>query len=333
MTALHTSARIGFMRAWQLMKAAVSAWIDDYAPSMGAALSYYTLFSLAPLLLIVIGVGGLFFGADAVRGELFSTLAELMGADGAKTVERLLASVAKPEEGVMATIVGLVVLVIGATTVFAELQSALDRIWRVPEAKKKSGVWSLVRARLLSFGMIMGIAFLLMVSLVMTALVAALGKWWSPVFGAWEATLQVVNFAVSFGMITVLFALIYKIIPTARIRWRDVWIGAAFTALLFTIGKSLIGLYIGKSAVASGFGAAGSLVVLMVWVYYSAQIFLIGAEFTWIYAHEHGSRREKPRSADVQKALVRAESDAGAEPVSQPRIIPERDDQPPSRSS
>jgi membrane protein len=281
------------LRQWsKLLKAAATAWVADYAPSMGAALSYYSVFSLAPLLLLVISIAGLVFGQDAVRGEVFGQLQGLLGVDASKAIEAVLASVSnKKTEGLVSTVIGAVVLLIGATTVFGELQDALDRIWRAPVRDRSGGVWALVRARLLSFGMILGIAFLLMVSLVLSAAVAALGKWWSGAFAGWEVLAQTVNAAVGFVMTTGVFALIYKIMPRVRVRWRDVWLGAAVTALLFTVGRFLIGLYIGKSGVASTFGAAGSLIVVFVWVYYSAQIFLIGAEFTWVYAKTFGSMR------------------------------------------
>ena len=275
---------------FSLCRQAVDAWVDDYAPSMGAALAYYTLFSIAPLLLIVISIAGLVFGADAARGEMFSELRDLMGADGAAAAQALLQSVNKPAQGVLGTLVGVVLLGIGAISVFGELQDSLDRIWRAPGRAGGSGLWTLVRARLLSFGMVLGIGFLLIVSLVASTAVAALGKFWAPWFGAWLMVAEVLNLLVSFALVTVTFALIYKIIPRVAIGWRDVWIGAAVTALLFAIGKSLIGLYLGRSSFASGFGAAGSLVVLLVWMYYSAQIFLLGAEFTWVYAHRFGSR-------------------------------------------
>jgi len=279
---------------WSLLKKSAKAWIDDRAPSMGAALAYYTMFSIAPLLLIVLSIAGLVFGDEAARGELGGQLRSMMGEKAAVAVEGLLESVNKPEKSTFATIAGFIVLLIGATTVFAELQSALDRIWRAPARKRSSGIWGLLRARLLSFGLILGIGFLLMVSLVFSAMLSALEKWWSPMFGGWEATAQVVNLIVGFVLTTTVFALIYKLMPRVRIAWRDVAIGAAVTALLFTVGKFLIGLYIGRSAVASGFGAAGSLVIVLVWVYYSAQVFLIGAEFTWVYSHELGSRRNEP---------------------------------------
>jgi membrane protein len=259
----------------------VSAWSADYAPSMGAALSYYALFSIAPLRLIVIGVAGFFFGAEAARGELFAEISGLIGAEGARAVEGLVASARKPESGMLAMAAGTFLLIMGASTVFGELQNALDRIWRAPERTQSKGWWKLIRARIASFGMILSIAFLLMVSLVLSAVVSALGKWWG---------FHLIDWALSFSLMTVLFAMIYKIIPRVRIAWGDVWVGAAATAALFAIGKVLIGLYIGRSSIASAFGAAGSLVVLMVWVYYSAQVFLLGAEFTRLHAEARGER-------------------------------------------
>jgi membrane protein len=275
---------------FKLAKESVSAWIDDYAPSMGAALAYYTLFSIAPLLIIVIAVAGFVFGEDAVRGEIAFQLGDLIGPEGARAVQGLIASPSAPAKGVIATAVSLFVLLVGATTVFGELQSALDRIWRVPAGPKASGIWNLLRTRLLSFGLVLGMGFLLLVSLVISATLAAFGAWSKGALGDWEWILQLLNLVTSLAMETGLFAMIYKIMPRARIAWRDVWIGAGVTAAMFELGKLLIGLYLGKSGVTSGFGAAGSLVLLLVWVYYSAQIFLLGAEFTWLYAHRHGSK-------------------------------------------
>jgi membrane protein len=282
-----------------LLKQAVQAWSNDYAPSMGAALSYYTLFSIAPLLLIVISVAGWFFGDEAVRGELTGALQGLMGEEGAKAIESLLAAASQPKEGIIATVIGVFVLLLGATTVFGELQNDLDRIWRAPQREEMGGVWKLLHNRLLSIGMILGIAFLLMVSLVLDAVLQALGKMWGNALWQWLA--QLLNMVVAFGLTTTVFALIYKLMPRAKIEWHDVWVGAAVTALLFAIGKFLIGLYIGRSAVASTFGAAGSLVVVMIWVYYSAQIFLLGAEFTWVYAHSYGSRKGQKRPGAVEE--------------------------------
>lgn len=283
-----------------MLKDAVQAWSNDYAPSMGAALSYYTLFSIAPLLLIVLSVAGWFFGDEAVRGELTGALQGLMGEEGAKAVESLLAAASQPKEGIIATVIGIIVLILGATTVFGELQNDLDRIWRAPQREEMGGVWKLLHNRLLSIGMILGIAFLLMVSLVLDAVLQSLGKMWGT--GALQVFAQFMNTVVGFALTTTVFALIYKLMPRAKIEWHDVWVGAAVTALLFTIGKFLIGLYLGRSAVASTFGAAGSLVVVMIWVYYSTQIFLLGAEFTWVYAHSYGSRKGQKRPGAVEVA-------------------------------
>ena len=286
---------------WHLITAAFKAWSDDYAPSMGAALSYYTLFSLAPLLIIVIAVAGMVFGQDAARGEILGQLRGIMGEEGAIAVEGMLKAASNTSESIVATIIGTVVLLLGATAVFGELQSALDRIWRTPAPQEESGLWHLVHTRLLSFGLVLGLGFLMMVSLVVSAGLAALGKWWGGWFHGWDILLEVLNFAVSFGIFTLLFAMIYKLMPRARISWRDVWTGAAVTAFLFSVGKVLIGLYLGKSSLGSGFGAAGSIVVLLAWVYYSAQIFLLGAEYTWVYANRRGSHAGRPAPAPARE--------------------------------
>ena len=277
-----------------LIKQAVSAWIDDYAPSMGAALAYYTIFSIAPLLLIAIAVAGLVFGVDAARDEVVTQLQGLTGESAAQAIQDLLKSADKPSAGLLSTVVGGALLLIGATTVLGELQNALDRIWRAPERGRTSGLWTLLRARLLSFGLILAIGFLILVSLLFGAAMAALGNWLGPAFEGWEVLAHAANLLISFGLTTGLFAMNYKLMPRVHVAWHDVWIGAIVTAALFAIGKLAIGLYIGKSGVTSAFGAAGSLAVLLIWVYYSAQIFLLGAEFTWVYAHTLGSLRGQP---------------------------------------
>ena len=299
---------------WPLVKMSVVSWRQDHASSMGAALAYYTLFSIAPVLIIVIAVAGFFLGAEAASGEIVIQLRGLLGDDGAAAVEGLIESASEPEEGLVATISSVLLLLLGATTVFAELQSDLDRIWRAEAAKTVSGWWSFLRTRLLSFGMVLALAFLLLVSLVLSAALAVLGNWWGGWFEGWAVLLEILNFVVAFAITTGLFALIYKFLPRAEIAWHDVWIGAAVTALLFAIGKFLIGLYIGRSGIASGFGAAGSFVVLLVWVYYSTQIFLLGAEFTWVYAHEYGSRRGKPRPTALNPPPSRRPSPAEPSP-------------------
>jgi membrane protein len=301
-------------QALSLVKQSVSAWSDDRASSMGAALSYYALFSIAPLLVIAIAIAGLVFGADAVRGAVFAQLSDLMGADGAKAIQEMLAHASHPATGALATLGSAVMLLFGASTVFGELQNSLDAIWHAPVPRNEKSWWRLIRARLLSFGMVLAFGFLIMLSLLLSTALAALGKWWAPVFGGYEALAHVFDLAVSFVSITVAFAMIYKFIPRTPVRWRDVWIGAAVTSFLFAVGKLAIGLYLGKSSVGSAFGAFGSLVVVMVWVYYSAQIFLLGAEFTRIYAREYGSRRKaepaperiEPRESAVAPVAVDA---------------------------
>jgi membrane protein len=274
---------------------------------MGAALAYYTMFSIAPLLWMVISVAGLIFGVDAARGEIVAQLQGLMGRPGAEAVQALLKSASRPAESVVATGLSLLLLIVGATSVFAELQDALDRIWRAPK-RAKGGIWALLRARVLSFGMIMCIGFLLMVSLVFSAGLSALSGFWGPLLADWETLASVANILFGFVLATAMFALIYKIMPRVKVDWSDVAIGAVVTSLLFTAGKSLIGLYIGRSGVTSGFGAAGSLVVSLVWVYYSAQIFLLGAEFTWAYALTFGSRREQPVPAAAPAVPTQAKA-------------------------
>ncbi|MFC0251908.1 YihY/virulence factor BrkB family protein [Massilia consociata] len=272
-------------RQWQIVSAAANAWMDDYAPSMGAALSYYTLFSLAPLLVLIIAIAGMVFGQDAAQGAIIAQLQGIMGKEGATAVQGLLQAAREPSTGIVASIVGGVLLLLGATAIFAELQTDLDRIWRVPAKEKPSGVWGWLRSRVLSFGLVLGLAFMLMISLVVSAALAATSEWLGGGNAAESVLASVLNFTASFALFAVLFAMIYKIMPTAKISWHDVWMGAAVTALLFNVGKSLIALYLAESSVASGFGAAGSFVILVAWFYYSAQIFLFGAEYTWVYAN------------------------------------------------
>jgi membrane protein len=275
---------------WELIKRSFAAWVDDYAPSMGAALAYYTMFSLAPFLILVIAIAGLVFGADAARGQIVAQLRDLIGEEGAVAVQALLASASHPTKSIMASIIALLTLLLGATSVFAELQSSLDRIWRAPALQQSTGLWGLLRQRLLSFGMIVSIGFLLLVSLVVSAALSALDTWSGGILPGWAVLLQIANLVASFAITTVLFAMVYRILPRVWVAWGDVWIGAAVTALLFSVGKLAIGVYLGKAGLTSGFGAAGSLVVILVWVYYSSQVFLLGAEFTWVFAHRLGSR-------------------------------------------
>ena len=273
-----------------LFKRALGAWNDDDASSMGAAIAYYTLFSIAPLLILVIAITGLIFGREAAQGQILIQLRGLIGDAGAVAVQDMLKSASTPARSVAAAIVSVITLALGATSVFTELYGDLNKIWRMPAAPKTSGIMNLVRTRLLSFGMILGVGFLLLVSLVISAALAAAGSWWGDRLQVWAIVVEIVNALISLGIITAGFAMIYKFLPRASIAWKDVWAGAFCTAVLFELGKFLIGFYLGKTKIATGFGAAGSLAVFLVWVYYSAQIFLLGAEFTWVYAYRHGSR-------------------------------------------
>ena len=273
---------------WRLLKSTVQAWLDDDAPSMGAALAFYTLFSVAPILLIVISVAGLLFGEAAARGEIFEQLTHLLGADAALTINSLVQQANRPDAGIVGTLVGLVTLLIGATTVFAELRNAMDRIWRTKDLRPHGGgLMELLHARLISLGLVLAIGFLLMVSLVLSAALAGLSKWATPWLGQLAVLAGAIDFVVSLVFLSALFAMIFKWMPRVKLGWSDVWIGAVITALLLTVGKSLIGTYIGRSGVASVFGAAGSLVIFLLWVYYSAQVFLLGAEFTRVFTQRH----------------------------------------------
>jgi membrane protein len=298
---------------WSMGRDSVAAWLADFAPSMGAAIAYYTAFSIAPLLVIVITIAGVFFGTEAASGYLYAQMADLLGPKGAATVQEMVNRAGTTDEGVIAPIIGVILLLVGATTVFAELQNDLDRIWKAPAAKQKTGLWNLLRRRVLSLGLVVSIGFVMLVSLVFSAALAALSKWWGGFFENFAWLLRILDFAVSLTLISVMFALMYKILPRVKIGWHDVWVGAIATALLFTVGKFLLGLYIGRSNVASNFGAAGSFVVVLLWVYFSAQIFLLGAEFTWIYAHRLGSRRGHDQPATARESL---DSDEGADPAS-----------------
>jgi membrane protein len=305
----------------QLFVKAGKAWSDDYAPSMGAAISYYTVFSIAPLLVIVIAAAGAFFGKEAVQGLIVAQLATLIGQQGANLVQGLVAAASDTDKGKVAGLISVGVLMVGATSVFSELQSALDRIWHIPPSEKPKGVWPILRARLLSFGLILGLAFLLMVSLAVSAAVAAIGTLTARILPETEALLHLLNLAVSLGIATLLFAMIFKLMPSTPIDWRDVWVGAFTTAILFELGKLLIGLYIGKSSMTETFAAAGSLVVLLAWVYYAAQIFLLGAEFTKVYADDHGSRaagRAMDRTAATATMGQPAEGPAGGIVIAPP---------------
>lgn len=282
--------------AWNLVKTTASDWIDDKAPRLAAALAYYALLSLAPLIVLALAVAGFVFDEEAARGGIARQMASVVGTSGAQAVQSIVENAKAPGAGIFSTVVGIVVLLFGASGVFGELEAALDTIWEV-EPRPGQGIKGLIRDRLFSFAMVMGVAFLLLVSLILSAVLAAVGTFLSGVLPGGEAVWQVINFAISLAVVTGLFAIMFKVVPHAKIAWHDVWIGAFATALLFTLGKLLIGLYLGKASVASSYGAAGSLVVLVIWVYYSASILLFGAEFTQVYATRHGSRIEPTENA------------------------------------
>jgi membrane protein len=269
---------------------AVLSWIEHDASTMGAALAFYTVFSVAPILIIAVAVFGMLIGTDPVRADLLPQLQNLFGDAGASAVQALLSSATYMGKSRLATAIGVGTVLIGASTVFVELQNSLDRIWGIPKRSRVSGIWRVLRSRFLSLGLILGVGFLLMVSLLVSTLLAAVGTWLGSYFGGWHTLLLLFDVALSLAISTVLFALVYKYLPMERLAWRDVWVGSLVTGVLFNIGKFAIGYYLGKSAFASVYGAAGSLLVLLLWTYYSAQIFLFGAEFTKSYSHILGSR-------------------------------------------
>jgi membrane protein len=280
-------------RIFSLLKRTYQGWKEDHASRLAASLAYYTTFSLAPLLVIAIAVAGLIWQGEAVEAQVLAQVQSLVGEDGGKFVGDLIENARNPGEGIIAAAIGMVSLVFGAVGVFNELHNALNMIWEV-EAEQTEGFLSSVKEvildRFLSFTMILGIGFLLLVSLVISAGISAAQAFLGNVFPFPEMLLQAINLILSIGLITLFFALIFKFLPDAEIAWGDVWLGAAVTAILFSLGKLGIGLYLGNSAIASSFGAAGSLVVMLVWVYYSAQILFFGAEFTQVYANTYGSR-------------------------------------------
>jgi membrane protein len=291
---------------WTLARESVSAWSSDYAPSMGGAIAFYTIFSIAPMLIIIIAVAGLVFGEEAARAELMSQVSDMAGQEAAVAVAGILREASRPGQGLVAMTIGLAVLVVGATTVFAELQSALNRIWQVPDAPSGGGgIWRMILSRIIALVLVVSIAGLLLALVAISTVITALGDVWSAHLGGWEIVLRIVDLIVSLALLTTLFALVYRYVPRADIAWSDVWLGAAVTAVLFIIGRYLIGFYLGTAGIGSAFGAAGSLVVLLMWVYYTAQIFLLGAEFTWVYAHRYGSRaaRAEPAASDAGTTL------------------------------
>ena len=271
--------------AWPLVKRSLRGWIDDNASSLGAALAFYTLLSLAPLAIIIIAVAGLFIGSAHAQDLLVAQLSQLMGERSAHAIAEVVANTRNRSSGLIATMLGIAALLGGATTVFVELRRDLDLVWRC-KPEKSSGLLSWVMTRVLALGIVLAIGFLLLVSLAASTAISAI----TSTVGV-EVVARMGEFVASFGVIMLLFAAIYKLLPNRHIAWGDVWVGAAVTSLLFWIGKYLIGLYLGKAAVGSAYGAAGAIVVVIVWVYYSAQIFFLGAEFTREYATRHGSKR------------------------------------------
>ena len=273
--------------AWKLLKVTMVNFMSDKALSHGAAIAYYTVFAIAPLLVIVIAVAGLLFGERAAQGAIASQLSDLMGDAGARGIEALIRSASNRRAGLAATAVGFGTLILAASSVFIEMQSALNAIWKT-KARHLS-IRAFVRARAVSFGLVVTVGFLLLVSLAVSTALSALDKYLNHFFPGAHLFFQGVNFLISFVLISLLFAAVYKVLPDKPIAWGDVLIGAVTTSFLFTVGKSLIGLYIGSSAVTRAYGAAGGLIIVLLWVYYSAQIFLLGAEFTKAYAERHGS--------------------------------------------
>jgi membrane protein len=286
-------SRWQFRYARSIVYKAISAWIEHDAASMGAALAFYTLFSVAPILVIAVAVAGYVFGPHVAETQVLVQLSALIGDTGANAIRDLLLSAHYSDKKGFAAVVGVITLLIGATSVFGELQNSLGRIWNTPKRTYAVVWWQYVRGRILSIGLVLGVGFLLLVSLVASAALAAVESMLGSFMTQWSGILPAIDLILSFAMTTLLFAMIYKYVPNEVITWSDVWIGAVITALLFTIGKSLIGIYLGRSAFNSAYGAAGSLVVLLLWIYYSAQIFLLGAEVTCVITYEYGSRRAR----------------------------------------
>lgn len=275
------------MIGWVLLKHTFFKWLEDKAPRLGAALAYYTMFSLSPVLIITIAIAGLVFGQKASQGQIVAQIQGLVGEEGAKAIQAMIENARRPASGTIASLLGLITLLIGATGLFGELQDALNTIWHVRPSSGR-GLLGIIKDRFLSFTMVLGVGFLLLVSLMISAGLAAMGRFVGGMLSRWAFLGQLANFLVSFVVITVLLAMLFKYLPDIQIAWNDVWIGAAATALLFSVGKFLIGFYLGRSSVASAYGAASSLAIILIWVYYSAQIFLFGAEFTQIYAKHRG---------------------------------------------
>ncbi len=289
-------------RVFRLVKETVSEWQEDNVPLFAAALAYYTIFSLAPLLVIAIAIAGAFFGEEAAQREIAGQIQGIVGKDGAEAIQAMIQNANKPNAGgAIATLLGVVTLLLGASGVFGQLQTALNTIWEV-KPKPGQGIKSFLQSRFLSFAMVVVIGFLLLVSLVLSAILAGISSFFGSFLPNLTALGVILNFVLSFGITTFLFAAIYKFLPDVKVPWRNLWVGAAVTSFLFSIGKFLIGLYLGNSAVGSTYGSAGSLIVILIWVFYSAQILLIGAEFTQVYSKYRGVPIEpSPHAVKIPK--------------------------------
>jgi membrane protein len=298
-----------------LLKATFDDWMEDKALRLSAAVAYYSIFSLAPLLVIAIAVAGLVFGQEAVRGQLGEQLKQFVGPQAAQTVQSMIQSAAKPSHGWIATIVGFITLLLGASGVFGQLKDALNTIWEV-QAKKGAGIKGFIKERILSFGMVLVIGFLLLTSLLLTTLLAGMTHWLSQILPMPPFVWGVITFVVSFAVATLLFACIFKVLPDVKLAWRDVWIGAAVTALLFEIGKFALGWYLGKQGAESSYGAATSIVLLLLWVYYNSCILFFGAEFTQVYAQSRGVVIQPKADAELLTPEARAQQ--GLAPVGSP---------------
>jgi membrane protein len=297
---------------FNLLKAAVGAWSDDKAPRLGAALSFYTIFAMPPLFMIAIFIASLVFDPSSVQTQMFSEVGGLIGKKSAEAIQTAMAAQYQTNKGLVASAIAIATLILTATGLFIELQDALNTIWRV-EAKPGHGIMGFIRIRLLSFAMVVGIGFLLMVSLIVSAALAAATKFIGGFLPSVGIVSEIGGDLVSFAVITILFAMIFKVLPDVRIAWRDVWIGGAVTSLLFTGGKFLLGWYLGRSTTITAYGAAGSVVLLLLWVYYSAQILFFGAEITKVYAMRFGRR---PQPAPYARWV--SEPQAGPQPIAQP---------------
>jgi membrane protein len=280
---------VSFSNIWLILRKSFDDWIEDKAPRLGASLAFYAAISIAPLLVIALSIAGFFFGEEAARGEIVDELQSLVGKEGGKAIEEMIENANKPRTGTLAAAFGIATLLFGASGVFGQLQDALNTIWEV-KPKSGRGLWGFIKDRFLSLAMVMGVMFLLLVSLLVTAALSTLTALTERLPDAVEWLAPLANFAISFVVIATLFGIMFKWLPDVKIAWRDVWLGAILTALLFTIGKFAIGLYLGRSSTASSYGVAGSFVVLLLWTYYSAQILFFGAEFTQVYANQFGSR-------------------------------------------